>query len=193
MNEFFEQINKSLLADSQKIEQINKSLLADSKKIEQIKKSLFSDSKNVPEAKKTLDEMVASLERNGKKINQIIENNEESLRAAYGKIQQKHQEIENLIQKLNDKEEELNKKIKNADETMVLATTVGLAGAFDQRAKELKMSMRYWVGLLILALGIGGWLGYQKMQDFLQLIKDSKATSEFIWIYMILALASFGG
>ena len=96
------------------------------------------------------------------------------------------------MNELNDKERELNKKIKNADETMALATTVGLAGAFHDRANKLNISIRCWVVLLVVALIIGGGVGYFKTQSFIELIKDAKATKEVIWIYALLAFASFG-
>jgi hypothetical protein len=166
-------------------------IAAEIKKITPDKEKLENQIRLIQEATETAESLptdLASLAEAKEQMTEMAKTSEKT----WAKIQQQHQEIENLMNVLKEHKEEANTVIQQSKEALQMATTKGLAGAFDQRAKELKMSMRYWVGLLILALGIGGWLGYEKMQDFLQLIKDSKATSDFIWIYMILALASFG-
>ncbi|MBY0345588.1 MAG: hypothetical protein K2P98_01830 [Neisseriaceae bacterium] len=168
-----------------------RSIQADISNFAPDKEKLASQIKRIQEATAATESLPTDLERlaeakqNIAKMTNVSEQN-------YEKIQQKHQEIESLMKSLMTKEQTVNELIKKSEDAFKMATTVGLSGAFDKRAGNLEKSVKRWVFLLILALSIGGWLGYRNMQSLLTLTSTSTPQWEMIRIYFILSLASFG-
>lgn len=84
------------------------------------------------------------------------------------------------------------KKVLDGIEAVYRATTShALAEAFNSRANALRVSVRWWVGLLILALGAGAYLGYLRVQAISELTKYPDAQSlSMIWVQVALGTLS---
>ncbi len=85
------------------------------------------------------------------------------------------------------------KRVLDGIEAVYRATTShALAEAFNSRANALRVSVRWWVGLLIGALGAGAYLGYLRVQAISELTKDP-TTQQFmslIWVQVALGTLS---
>jgi hypothetical protein len=72
------------------------------------------------------------------------------------------------------------------------ATSVGLAAAFSERSTALSMSMRFWVGGLIVALASGGYFGANQLHTLTGLFKDPTVPVSVIVLNLFLSLLSVG-
>lgn len=88
--------------------------------------------------------------------------------------------------------EEAQKLIKLCDSAYRIATTTGLAGAFDQRAGKLAWSMWAWVGGLTVALGIGSIIGSHRLEILSAALAVPNPNWGGIAIQAVLSLLSVG-
>lgn len=72
------------------------------------------------------------------------------------------------------------------------STSHGLAVAFTERSAALGKSMWVWVGGLVIALGIGSWIGSTQLRSFSEVIKQPDSNSTVAAINLVLALLSVG-
>ncbi len=84
------------------------------------------------------------------------------------------------------------KKVLDGIEAVYRATTShALAEAFNSRANALRVSVRWWVGLLIGALGVGAYLGYLRIQAISEITKYPNAQAiSMIWVQVALGTLS---
>lgn len=80
------------------------------------------------------------------------------------------------------------------DDNLQITTTQGLAAGFDQKAKSLSRSIKYWVIGLIIALCSGGYFGGEQVKK-LSTILDSNQDigAGLAIIHVVLAMFSIGG
>lgn len=78
------------------------------------------------------------------------------------------------------------------ENTFRASTAKGLAGAFEERAKNLTATGWFWVGLLVVALVAGLVVGYNRLHEFKELIATG-ADQNQIWWSGLLSLLSVGG
>lgn len=71
-------------------------------------------------------------------------------------------------------------------------TSHGLAAAFAERSNALGKSMWVWVGGLVIALGLGSWIGSAQLRSFSEVIKQPDSNSAVAVINLVLALLSVG-
>ncbi|TGA68226.1 hypothetical protein VFES401_15175 [Aliivibrio fischeri] len=94
--------------------------------------------------------------------------------------------------KINTNETEILKT--KCDENLQITTTQGLAAGFDQKAKSLANSIKYWVIGLIIALCTGGYFGGTQVQKLSILLDSNQQISiGSAIIHAILAIFSIGG
>ena len=72
------------------------------------------------------------------------------------------------------------------------STSHGLAAAFSERSSALGKSMWVWVFGLIIALGLGSWIGSTQLRGFSEAIKQPDSNSTVVVINLVLALLSVG-
>ncbi|UUZ72181.1 hypothetical protein LP415_27485 [Polaromonas sp. P1(28)-8] len=72
------------------------------------------------------------------------------------------------------------------------STSHGLAAAFTERSVALGKSMWVWVGGLVIALGLGSWIGSRQLRSFSEVIKQPDSNSTVAVINLVLALLSVG-
>lgn len=101
-------------------------------------------------------------------------------------------EIEKIKDKVAEQEKEAAQLVKNCGEAYRIATTKGLAAAFDTRAKWLNVSVVLWILGLGGALGIGAFLAWQRLTS-IQALLAANAPAERLWVHVALAILSVGG
>lgn len=93
----------------------------------------------------------------------------------------------------------LTAKVKEAEDIVArcsaayaASTSHGLAAAFTERSSSLAKSMWVWVGGLVVALGLGSWIGSSQLRNFSEFIKQPGSDSTVAAINLLLALLSVG-
>ncbi|MBI3144390.1 MAG: hypothetical protein HYZ18_03805 [Pseudogulbenkiania sp.] len=81
--------------------------------------------------------------------------------------------------------------IARCEDAMRASTSLGLAGAFHDQAKQLTRSMVYWVVGLIGALGAGMYFGGQQLHGLSEAIQSTTPTM-IVWTRLFLSLLSVG-
>ncbi len=97
-----------------------------------------------------------------------------------------------LDKQLHISADEAKSVLANCESAYSAATSVGLAAAFSERSDALSRSMWIWVGGLVIALGIGGFLGITRLHDLTELIQQPSASSSAITVNLVLSLLSVG-
>jgi hypothetical protein len=93
----------------------------------------------------------------------------------------------------------LSEKVKEAEDIVsrcsaayAASTSHGLAAAFTERSSALATSMWVWVVGLVIALGLGSWIGSSQLRNFSEAIKQPDSNSTVAVINLVLALLSVG-
>ena len=94
------------------------------------------------------------------------------------------------LKSINELHEQAKQLIENCKDAYRITTTKGLAAAFDERAGDLKKSMRLWVGGLFLALCVGAWIGHERIQVLTTSLTAPNLNWGIIWVQIILSLTS---
>ena len=89
-------------------------------------------------------------------------------------------------------EEEAQKLVDKCEDAYKITTTKGLAGAFDQRAGKLAWSMWAWVFGLVVALGIGSYIGAHRLEVLSAALQAPTPNWGGIAIQAVLSLLSVG-
>lgn len=108
---------------------------------------------------------------------------EANAKVAAGKIEN----IEEAMIKLRKLEVEAAKIVANCGETYRITTTIGLAAAFDQKAKSLTNTMSIWVVALAFALIAIGTLAYLRVNVLQGLMQSGRSPGE-IWTNVALSI-----
>ena len=72
------------------------------------------------------------------------------------------------------------------------STSHGLAAAFTERSSALAKSMWVWVAGLVVALGLGSWIGSTQLRSLSEVIKEPSSSTTLAGINLVLALLSVG-
>jgi hypothetical protein len=153
------------------------------------KELLESQIKLIKEATETAESLPADLETL-KHARAEINHFSSTSAELYGKIDTYFKDIEGTASKVREKSIEADALVKQCQEAYRITTSVGLAGAFDQRANRLSVSMWIWVGGLLLALGLGAWIGAHRVGLLTELIKSPNPQWGGIWIHLVLSILS---
>lgn len=145
----------------------------------------------INEASDAADALPTDLEELRKARSQIEKLSTESA-TTQGKIQQRWDEIEKLILTMSEKSVEADKLVKQTEEAYRVATSIGLAGAFDQRSKSMAWSMGFWVVGLLVALGGGTAIGASRVRVLTDALSSSSPNWGIVWIHIILSVVSVG-
>lgn len=94
-----------------------------------------------------------------------------------------------LVSQIEANQNESSQLVKNVHDAYSAATTVGLGGAFQQRATNLSWSMWVWVVGLLIALSAGSGFGLYRISLVERLI-DRQAPTSIIWLNLVLAALS---
>ncbi|WP_421510882.1 hypothetical protein ACOQH0_17315 [Enterobacter sp. JS8-1] len=98
-------------------------------------------------------------------------------------------EVKEYLGKLKD---EAQTYIDKCEEAFRTTTSKGLAGAFQDKAEKLNLSIRYWVGGLIAALVAGAGVGYLRLNALETYLSNPDSSGVKLAIQLILSFLSVG-
>ena len=153
--------------------------------------SLEAKIKLINEATDAADSLPTDMEELRKARSQIESLSIESA-TTQGKIEQRWDEIEKLLGTMSEKSVEADKLVKQTEEAYRVATSIGLAGAFDQRSNSLSWSIRWWVAGLMTALVGGSAIGANRVQVLTEALSTGSPNWGIIWLHIILSIVSVG-
>lgn len=78
------------------------------------------------------------------------------------------------------------------EEAYRIATTKGLAGAFELKAKGLERTVYYWIFGLMAALAGGGWVSYLRFSSIIPNIGSGPIGNDVFWVNTIGGIISMG-
>ncbi|MEX3929689.1 hypothetical protein AB4Y36_37760 [Paraburkholderia sp. BR10936] len=82
--------------------------------------------------------------------------------------------------------------VEKCEDAYRIATSKGLAGAFDDRANKLNVSIRWWTGSLMVALVMGAVIGYERVRALNGLLSSATPTWGAIALHLGVSLVSVG-
>lgn len=127
-----------------------------------------------------------------KKAREKVEEALTSATSIGGKIEQRYADIELTFDSLKNNAIEAKKLVEQCSEAHRITTSIGLAAAFDHRARSLSASMWVWVIFLLIALGIGSVIGEQRVSLLTESLGNESQNWGVIWIHVILSVISVG-
>jgi hypothetical protein len=109
-------------------------------------------------------------------------------RKIFDKIESSEILASDKLNKIVDSEETAQRLVSGLDSAYSAATTIGLAGAFTERANKLNWSVSIWVFLLIVTLTAGSVVGYLRLQSFQLFVAQKGVASQWIWINAVMSV-----
>lgn len=153
----------------------------------------------------SLNEMVSRIEKANAAADQLpidlesLREAQKTIAAILNTAQQNQTKIGVLATNANTDKITLAAQVKEAEqivarcsEAYAASTSHGLAAAFTERSSALATSMWVWVGGLVIALGLGSWIGSSQLRNFSELLKQPAAEPTVAAINLVLALLSVG-
>ncbi|CAE6938294.1 hypothetical protein R69608_05083 [Paraburkholderia nemoris] len=117
---------------------------------------------------------------------------EADARIATQKIEEMRSEAYRRSETLQRLEQDAQAIVEKCEDAYRIATSKGLAGAFDDRAHKLNVSIRWWTGSLIFALVIGAVIGYDRVHALSGLLTSSAPSWGAITLHIGVSLVSVG-
>lgn len=154
------------------------------------KEDLQRQIQSINEATEAAESLPSDLETLRRARNEV-EKISTSSASTLGKIEENHKNSNLAIDNIKAKEIEAEKLIQQCQEAYRITTTTGLAASFDERAKSLNRSMWTWVVGLLSALGIGSYIGSNRIELLSASLKDG-TSSGIILIHVLLSALSVG-
>lgn len=121
-----------------------------------------------------------------------IQNSLQSSQKDEAKILTSKETIDKIVQEIVKQKEETTKLISNIEEAYNITTSKGLAGAFNEKARSLSLSMLLWVVGLIAALLIGASIGIDRITELTTAIQKPNMDPSIILIHVFLSVLSLG-
>lgn len=101
-------------------------------------------------------------------------------------------ESEQLIANLKKDSLKAQEYLAMCEEAIRASTSKGLAGAFEIKAEKLNWSIRLWVGGLATALGVGGFVGYERLKALSIVLSLPNPSAIVIGTQLLLSVLSIG-
>jgi hypothetical protein len=132
-----------------------------------------------------------------KQVNAIESVVNKKIEATDGEIQKGIEKLRNEnVQLKSEIEKNLissRKLIEQAHNALQEATTTGLAGSFQTRASRLRLTMVFWVVLLIVSLYTCLDYGSTRAAALTERLNANSLTIEHIWVNLLLSVMMLGG
>ncbi|MEB6576660.1 hypothetical protein MXL58_05795 [Enterobacter quasiroggenkampii] len=116
-----------------------------------------------------------------------------------GKIQKIHFGIESLeseghkeLDSLKAKGEKAKEYLSLCEKAIVASTSKGLAGAFELKARNLNLTILAWVAGLLIALGAGGYIGFERLKVLSKVLEATNPSTAVIITQLVLSVFSVG-
>jgi hypothetical protein len=157
-------------------------------RVEEINRA-YSVAEKLPTTLQELDDARAELEEIRSKIEKIHEDSTK----IQGRIELNETLGDTYLLNMNKLATEAERLIKKCEDAYQITTTKGLAGAFDQRAVRLNVSIVLWVAGLLVALYFGAEFGSKRIDALSKLTSDGRPEWGIILMHVILSVLSVGG
>lgn len=154
--------------------------------------SLPTDLESLKEAKAELTKLIATASRELTQAKKHLADIKEDAKIITNGIQKSSEKTEEYEKKANKSADLASKLVEECDEALQITTTQGLAAGFDQKAKELRNSIWIWIVGLLIALGLGAWLGAERVEAF-SLALDNNLSSGQAILHTLMSIFSIGG
>jgi hypothetical protein len=145
----------------------------------------------INEATETAESLPADL-HDLKEARKKVESINEQAIAAISNITNAKKESENTLKEITANKIESDKLIDSCEEAYRITTTKGLAGAFDQRATKLSLSMWVWVAGLLGSLGAAWHVGSERIVVLTTSLSEGEPRWGIILMHILLAGISVG-
>lgn len=145
----------------------------------------------IKNATETIENLPSDIEEL-KEAKKVIAKYETDSTILFEKINSLFSDSQILSKELSDNKKTSERIVENCEEAYRITTTKGLAGAFDQRAKELNNSMWTWVFGLLCALILGGCIGSLRFDTFSKTIQLPNQNMVIIFMEFIISILSIG-
>lgn len=145
----------------------------------------------IKNATETIENLPSDIEEL-KEAKKVITKHKTDSTLLFDKINSLYTDSQTLSKELSDNKKTSERIVENCEEAYRITTTKGLAGAFDQRAKELNKSMWTWVIGLLLALILGGYIGSLRFDAFSKTIQLPNQNIGIIIMEFIISILSVG-
>jgi len=132
------------------------------------------DLESLREARKTIQELLIAVTSDRTKVGDFAIAADADKTTLFAKVK----EAESIVERCSS--------------AYAASTSHGLAAAFTERSTALGKSMWVWVGGLVIALGLGSWIGSTQLRNFSEVIKQPDSNSIVVVINLIVALLSVG-
>lgn len=121
-----------------------------------------------------------------------VDKNRSEAAELYGKIDDYHQKSRTISETLSQLETEAKQIVAQCEEAYRVTTSVGLAAAFDERAKRSERAMVAWVVGLLIALAYGSCVGASRIALMTEVLKTTEPQWGIIGLHIVLSLLSIG-
>lgn len=102
-------------------------------------------------------------------------------------------EVDHYLESIMSEELRAQGIVDKCGEAFRIATSTGLAGAFDQRARKLSLSMTVWVMGLLLSLGAAWFVGDKRIDALIAALSEPTVALGVVVLHLILSFVSIGG
>ena len=140
------------------------------------------------EAAESLPTDLAELKRAKKDVEKI----ERETQKVASEMNASKEDVDELIKLITSSKEEADKLVENCGEAYRTTTSKGLAGAFDEKARQLTNSMQMWVSGLVLSLIALGTLGWWRFGEFVSVLSSSNLDWKAVLVHFLLSVVSLG-
>lgn len=108
------------------------------------------------------------------------------------KVATAKEEVDGLLKSILENKKTADQLVSNCEDAYRITTSKGLAGAFDQRAKQLTNSMWVWVFGLLCALGAAWYVGAERISILTGALSNPDPKWGMILMQIMLAVISLG-
>lgn len=173
----------------------------------QVAGSLEVDLQALAEAREAVEQTAKEIDRNASKAAEsankaaeLLDSIQNRSSTAWDEVQVKtenalddmQKKIQAALDNMKKKEETAEKLIARCEEAYHITTTKGLAGAFDQKAASLGVSMQLWVAGLATALIAGSLIGASRLSTLAAELAADKPNWPAIVAQIVLAVLGVG-
>lgn len=154
---------------------------------------------------KSLTDMVSRIEQANSAADQLpvdlaaLKEARKTIEELLGEVNLDRAKVGNFASAANVDKATLTGRVKEAEDIVArcsaayaASTSHGLAAAFSERSSALGKSMWVWVVGLIIALGLGSWIGSTQLRGFAEAIKQPDSNLTVVVVNLVLALLSVG-
>ena len=107
-------------------------------------------------------------------------------------LEAQEEKAQKILDELTKKNNEAERYLALCEEAIRASTSKGLAGAFEIKADKLNRSIQLWVAGLATALGVGGFVGYERLKVLSGVLNNQNPNAVVIFTQLLLSVFSIG-